>query len=285
VGDFKINLHDRISITEETYENAGLSGANENLDRLQNAVGTGVLWDLGKMVANVDFDHVNYLSLSQNQNVPDSSSENVLVNAGLRVRPELMLGLEAGGSVITYSQNSSPKAFSTPDAVQWNTGAFGTEQVSDYMDVRLDAGYTAYTPDSTESGLVTSDTSGLYVSLTLSHRVNEHLNYTLTAGRTTDLSAYGQAQSYYYARLNPQWSFLKNYVISTPVWWQQGTWLYNSTAGVSDYQQVGAGFNVTRQLTQKLSVSVGYKYITETSDRANLSYTVNVVDLNLSYRF
>ena len=38
-GDFKINLHDRISITEQAYENAGASGANQNLTSLQNTAG------------------------------------------------------------------------------------------------------------------------------------------------------------------------------------------------------------------------------------------------------
>ena len=30
-----------------------------------------------------------------------------MLNGGIRVQPELMLGVEAGGSVISYSQNAS----------------------------------------------------------------------------------------------------------------------------------------------------------------------------------
>jgi len=73
-------------------------------------------------MANLGYDHANYDSLSGNQSVPDSSAENLYVNGGIRVRPELLLGVEAGGSVITYSQTSPANAQVTPSAVQWNAG-------------------------------------------------------------------------------------------------------------------------------------------------------------------
>jgi hypothetical protein len=285
-GDFKINLHDRVNITEEAYENAGTSANNQNLMRLQNTAGTSALWDLNKALANIGYDHVDYVSLSQSQGVPDASSENVTANGGIRVLPELLLGLEGGGSIITYSQNNTLGAAPVPNALQWNFGGFGSEQVSDYINIRLDAGYTAYTPDGTTPGLLTSDTSGFYFSLALSHQVNQYLSYSLTAGRTTDLSYNGQAQSYNYVRLNSQWSVFKNYQISTPIWWQQGTWLYNSSfQGTSDYQQIGVGFTVTRRLTKKLSASAGYQFVDQTSNRNLLRYNLDIVKLSLTYQF
>ena len=288
VGDFKINLHERIAITENTYENAGVSGGNRNLESLQNTAGTTVLWDLNKAVINAGYDHANYVSLSsgsQDQQ-PDTSSENLFVNSGIRVRPELMLGLEAGGTVVTYSQTTGANTAPSPNAVQWSTGAFFSAKISEYMDLRLDAGYTDYTLDTTSTNLATSDTSGFYCSFSLTHRVNQFLRYTLTAGRSTDLSAYGQAQSYYFVRLTPAWSLFQNYTLTTPVWWQQGTRLYNNTFGsAADYQQIGLGFTVGRQVTRKLSANVGYNFVDETSNQAGLAYTVHTVDLNFNYQF
>jgi hypothetical protein len=289
-GDFKFNLHDQITITEEAYQNPGVSGGNQNLESLQNTAGASVRWDLNQAVANLGYDHANYVSLSQNQGEPDVSSENVFINGAIRVRPELLLGLEAGGSVITYSQTSQANAGSTsttaiPNALQWNAGAFGSAQISDYLSVRLDAGYTAYTPDNAADGLVASDDTGLYFSLSLSHRVNRFLSYTLSAGRSTDLSAYGQAQSYYFVRVDSNWNIFNHYVISTPVWWQQGTRVYNTTAGAADYEQIGLGLSVTRALTQKLSASISYQFVKETSNQSDLTYSDNIVDLNLLYQF
>jgi hypothetical protein len=280
VGDCKINLHDQINITENAYQNTG-TGGNQSLVSLQNTAGASALWDLNKAIVTFGYDHVNYISLSQNQQQPDAASENLFANVGMRVRPELLIGLEAGGTLINYDQSNSSNSFAEPDAKQWNLGAFSSAQISDYMSVRLDAGYTAYLPD-TSTNSVTSDASGLYFQFSLSHRVNQFLNYSVSAGRSTDLQSYGQPQTYYFARLQPNWNILNKYQISTPFSWQGGTQVYNSPA---DYDQYSLGLNVSRSLTQKLSGGLSYQFVKETSSQSSLNYTVNIVSLNFSYQF
>jgi hypothetical protein len=284
-GDFRINFHDRVAVTQQAYQNAGVSGGNRDLVSLQNTAGIGALWDLDKAIANVGYDHVNYVSLSQNQGEPDASSENLFINSGVRVRPELLLGVEAGGSVITYNQTSQAN-MPIADATQWSMGAFGTAQVSEYISARLDCGYTVYTPESSSASFVATDTSGIYFALSVSHRVNQFFSYTLAAGRNTDLAAYGQAQSYYFVRLTPAWNLFRKYSLSTPLWWQDGTRIYNTrSGGDAHYQQIGAGVTVSRALTRKLSGSLGYQFVEESSDEKSLNYTVNTVDLNFTYQF
>jgi hypothetical protein len=286
-GDFKFNFHDRLTITENAYENAGAGGNNQSLTSLENTLGVNTLWDLNKAVANLGYDHVNYISLSQSQNQPDTASENISANFGLRVRPELLLGVEVGGSTISHSQTGTTNSITQPNAVQWNAGFFGSAQISDYMSARADAGYTGFTPDSTaNTNLVSRDASGFYVSVSLSHRVNQHMNYVISAGRSTDLSAYGQAQSYYFVSLEPNWNFFKNYTLSTPITWRQGTQVY-SLAGNSqvDYDQFQIGLSVSRQLTRKLSIGLSYRFVEETSNAATFNYTANVISVNLTYQF
>lgn len=146
-GDFKINLHDRITITENAYENGGggNSGGSRNLISLENTPGANALWDLDKAIANLGYDHVKYLSLSQVQQQPDATSENIFANAGLRVRPELLIRVEACGTLINYSQTSSSNSFATPKAVQWNGGLFGSSHINNDLRVRADAAYNVYT--------------------------------------------------------------------------------------------------------------------------------------------
>jgi|SRR5665213_170008 len=287
VGDFKINLHDRITITENTYQNPGAGGGNQNLESLENTAGISSLWDLNKIIVNLGYDHVNYVSLSsQAGQQPDAASENIYINGGVRVRPELIMGLEAGGTVISYSQESSSNSLAIPGAVQWNAGAFVSSQISEYLNTRVDVGYTDYAPDSTSTNLFTSDSSGFYFSFSLSHRVNRFVNYTLTAGRSTDLSAYGQAQTYYFASLTPNWNFLKKYSISTPISWREGTTVYSGTAASSEnYDQIQLGLNVGRSITKNLSAGISYQFVRETSNLASFNYTVNIVSLNFNYQF
>jgi len=230
-------------------------------------------------VVTFGYDHVNYVSINSSQQQPDGSSDNLFVNAGFHVRPEILLGLEAGGGLVRYDQSG---ASATPDALQWNAGAFGSAQISDYMSVRLDAGYTAYSPDATAGNPTVSESSGLYFQFSLSHRVNQYMDYLLSAGRSTDFAFSGLPESYYFVRLQPNWKFLKKYQLSTPFWWEQGTEVYNQSA---DYDQYGVGINISRTLTKKLSAALSYQFIKESSSQPGLNYTVNIVSLNLSYQF
>lgn len=284
-GDFRINLHDRLTISENTYENAGGSG-NRNVANLENTLGTGVLWDLNKAIVNLGFDHVNHTALSSTQGQPGATSENLSLSGGIRARPELLIGLETGGSLINYQQTSQSNVLVIPSAMQWNAGVFGSATVSEYINLRLDAGYTIFTPGNSTTNLLLRDSSGIYLALTLSHRVNQWLNYSLTAGRSTDMSAYGQVQTYNYVRLQPNWNVLKKYSLSTPISWRQGTRVYNTLgSGGADYQQIVLGLNLGRRLTQKLTGSIAYQYIEETSGLTSLNFTADIVSLNLNYQF
>ena len=285
IGDFVINLHDRLTITENGYQNATANGGGNNAS-LQNTVGTSATWDLDKLVVVAGYDHANYVSLGSGQaSQPDGSSENFYANGGVRVRPEILVGVEAGGSLVDYNQTSSSDS---PNSSQWNAGAFGRMQLSDYMSVQLDAGYTELLPNSTMTTTNLANLgneSGYYFDFSLTHRVNQFLDYSLTASRSTDLQAFGQPYNYYNVRLQPDWKIFKNYQLSTPFWWQQGTQLFTQAGNSNDYNQYGAGINVGRQLTQKLTGTVSYQFVKETSNQSSLNYIVNIISLNLSYQF
>jgi hypothetical protein len=279
VGDCVINLHDRISITENAYQNP-TAGGNGSYSQLENTVGLSTYWDLNKLVAQAGYDHVNDVSLGSNDQVPDSSSDNWYLNVGVRLLPEITAGVEGGFGLISYSQNQSNE----PNASQWNAGVFCRAQVSENFSGRLDAGYTVYAPENSGSFTNAANTENLYFQVTLSHRVNRFLNYSLSAGRSTDSSYYGQAYDYYFVRLQSNWSILKNYQLSTSFWWQKGNELY-ALGGASDFDQYGAGVNLSRSLTKKLTGGLGYQYVRETSAQSNLNYTVNIISLSFSYQF
>ena len=120
-GDCVINLHDRVSITENAYQNPTVSG-NQTFAQLENAAGVTSSWDLNKLVAQLGYDHLNDISLGSNQQLPDAISDNWFLNAGLRVVPEITVGVEGGFGLVSYGriQSSSPQ----PDAEQWNAGAY-----------------------------------------------------------------------------------------------------------------------------------------------------------------
>jgi hypothetical protein len=280
-GDFVINLHDRVSVTENAYQNQSANG-NTTYASLQNAAGVNALWDLNKAVMTLGYDHGNYLALNSSQGQPDAASENFFINGGIRVMPEILAGLEAGGGLIHYSGSGAASSITVPDAAQWNAGAFCTATISEYMDARLDAGYTMFLPNTTSTNFSSAAASGFYLQFLLTHRVNRFFNYSLSAGRSIDLQYNGQPYDRYTVRWQPNWNFLRKYTISTPLWWERGTEVYVQTAS---YDQFGAGINIGRQITGKLSGGISYQFIKETSGQPGLNYTDNIVSLSFSYQF
>jgi len=232
-------------------------------------------------VVNVGYDHMNYVALTKTIGQPDSVSENFFVNGGFKLRPEIMVGLESGLGLINYEQSGATGAGAVADAVQWNVGAFSSVQISQHLSTRLDAGYTVYTPNATGTNSLNNATA-LYFQFSITHQVNDHISYSLSAGHSVDFAYNGQAYDRYFVNLDPNWNVVRNFQISTPIWYEQGKQVAVQTVS---YDQYGAGITIGRGLTQKLSSSVYYKWIKETSNSAWWNYTENIVGLSFTYQF
>ncbi len=285
VGDCVINLHDRISITESTYQNP-IANGNQNFSQLENAAGVSTSWDLNKLVAQLGYDHNNDISVGSGQQVPDTTSENWFINAGVRVIPEVTLGVEGGIGLISYGKSQS--AATQPNAAEWNAGAFCKADISRYITGRFDIGYTVYAPANSGAFTNLNSAANLYFQFSITHQVNQFINYSLSAGRSTDSSFYGQPYDNYFVRWQPNWNIFRKYQLSTPFWWQMGTQLSNQLygqGGATDYNQYGIGINLGRPITKKLSGSLGYQLVRESSSQSSLNYTANIVSLNFSYQF
>jgi len=280
IKDWVINLHDRVTVSEYSYQNPTARG-NQNNEVLQNDAGISGLWDLNQAVVNVGYDHMNYVALTKTIGQPDSVSENFFVNGGFKLRPEIMVGLESGLGLINYEQSGATGAGAVADAVQWNVGAFSSVQISQHLSTRLDAGYTVYTPNATGTNSLNNATA-LYFQFSITHQVNDHISYSLSAGHSVDFAYNGQAYDRYFVNLDPNWNVVRNFQISTPIWYEQGKQVAVQTVS---YDQYGAGITIGRGLTQKLSSSVYYKWIKETSNSAWWNYTENIVGLSFTYQF
>lgn len=201
-GDFTLNLHDRIAITENAYQDPTVVG-NGDYSQLQNAVGLAALWDLNKAVLRAGYDHVNYVALSGGQNTSDGQVETVYGTAGYRAWPTVVTGVELGGGLINYT------AADQPDAVQWNAGGFAQALVSDYLRVQGSVGYTVYAPQQSSPSSTASEFSGIYLQLSVAHRISEYLNYTLSGGRAVNLAFYGGTIESYFVNWTASWNVLR----------------------------------------------------------------------------
>ena len=229
-GDCVINVHDRITITENSYQNP-TAGNNGNYAQLENTAGTSLLWDLNKVVAQLGYDHAKSQLARFQPTGADYASDNWFLNAGVHVLPEITAGVEGGVGLINYSQSQPANA--EPNATQWNSGVFCKAQISEYISGRLDAGYTIYAPSATSGFTNLSSSANMYFELSVSHKVNKLLNYSLSAGRSTDSSFFGQPFDYYFVRLQPGWNIFPKLPIEHAFLLGKGTQLYTQAGTVA----------------------------------------------------
>ena len=279
VGDVWINLHDRFSITENAFQDPTVNGTGD-FARLENAVGASALWDLNKVILRLGYDHVNYISLPQNRGVPDGQSEIFSASAGYMIKPEMQVGIELGGGLLSYSGTTN----APPKATQWSVGPFFDTQVSEHVHFRGSVGYTRYSPESDGTpGATVKEFSGVYAQVAISHQVNDRIDYTLSGGRSLSFAYFGGTIDLYYARLQANWKIMQKVTIGTSLEYDHGSQVAGS--GSEAFDRYGAGITLGRSLTKKLSGSLGYHFFWRESDVPGQGYAVNVATVNLNYAF
>ncbi len=284
VGDFWFNFHDRISITQNAYQDPTVTGTG-SYSQLQNALGASALWDLNKVILRSGYDHVNYLALAGSGGQPNGQSELFSASAGYALRPGAQLGIELGGGLLHYSGAST----TFTDASQWSAGCFYETQLSQYIHCRGSVGYTVYSPEAPGSlpvvpgsSRVLGDFSGIYAQLDVAHRLNAKLDYTLSGGRSINFGLFGGAVDMYFARLAANWNLLRKFALGTTFSYEHGSQL---NTGTETFDRFGPGLTLGHTITSKLSGSLGYQYYWRGSSLPGREYTANIVSLNFSYRF
>jgi hypothetical protein len=282
IGDFWLNFHDRASILEDSYQDPTVVGT-ANFTRLENALGVAATWDLNRIVTRAGYDHVTYLTLQGSQASgapPDGDSEVFSASTGYRVRSGIVVGVEAGTSLIHYSSVSLNQTFT--DATQWNAGGFCEAQLSKHMAARGSVGYTEFLPEPFGTNQNLKNLSGVYAQLSLTHRLNRFLDYSISGGRTLSSTFYGGTVVLLDARVALNWNILRNITLSTAFAYEHGTQAY-STSEVFD--RYGPSVALARRITSRLSASLGYQYYWRGSDLPNRDYSNNLLRLDVSYRF
>ena len=283
-GDFWINLHDRFSITENTYQDPTVTGSG-NYSQFQNALGAATTWDLNKGIVKFGYDHVNYDSVTggSGQSIggqPSGYSEVFSTSAGYALKPGMLLGVEVGGSLITYTTTTTNTPYS--NANQWNVGGFYDAPLTEYIHITGHAGYSVYSPESSGAATTSGDFSGMYGELDITHRVNQYVAYTLSGGRTINVAYYGGTIDRYFAHWQANWQILQKMSLGTSFSYEHGSEL---SSGGETYDQYGPGISLSRRITSKLTSSLGYQIYWRDSNEAGRNYTVQVVSLNLYYTF
>ncbi len=275
-GDFWLNAHDRLSILENSYQDPTVVGV-ANYSQLQNDAGLAATWDLNKVVLRLAYDHVNYALVTGDTGQPDGSSEVFNLAGGYTFRPELQAGLELGGGLLHYS--GAGALFES--ATEWNLGPYFEARVTEHIRVRADTGYTVYSPKVAGSRPPIADFTGAYGQLSVSHKLNEYVEYALSGGRTVNFAFFGGTIDLSTAQLQANWKLVKGFTLSTYFQYDHGSQIF---AGQEDFDRYGPGIGIGRRLTEKLNSSLRYQFYQRESNLPGGDYSANSLTLGLTYQ-
>src|SRR5437763_6717387 len=99
VGDFRINIHDRMQLQQDPIQEGALSNV-QDYGRFENTAGVSVLWDLNKVLLQIGYDHYNFVSTTSAFDYLDRNSDIVQGSAAFIVNPTITVGVE-GNAVCT----------------------------------------------------------------------------------------------------------------------------------------------------------------------------------------
>ena len=289
VGDLWLNFHDRLSVMEDAYQDPTVTGTGD-YSRLENSLGANGVWDLNKLALQLGYDHVNYISVRGPQRQPDGESELLSSSAAYAVRPGLRAGLEAGGGFQRYTAVATNSLFS--NAAQWNLGTLWDGQLTEYVHIRADAGYTSFLPEARPT-IVTNATggfrtnnpanfSGVYAQVTLKHRLNPHVDFTLTGGRSISSTFFGGTIDLYQVQWQAEWRLLRQITLTSAVSYEHGRQTLNPNEVFDRY---GVGLTMGYPITSKLTGRLSYQFYWRGSNHREKEYLLNILNLNLAYKF
>jgi hypothetical protein len=278
VGDCKVNLHDRFSITENNYQDPTVAGGGYS--SLQNATGVDTLWDLNRLLAEGGYDHSTYIELTGGQGVPNRSSDIFCGSLAYQIKPEMLLGLELGGGFL--HSRAAVGYIPYTEAIEWNVGSFFRAQVSEHLEAKVSLGYAANTPDAQGALSTAEDFRGFYSTLDITHHLNKFLDYTLSGGHHLDSSLAGGSVDLYMTDLSLKWRIFQKTALATSFQYYHGSQVF---VGGETFDQYGPQASLNRKMTKNLTGTLMYQFYQRSSDVPGREYTVNIISLDLMYQF
>ena len=283
VGNVLLDFHERPTIQQYAVEDPTYTGGD--YVRFENNAGLLVMWDLNKLALRSGYDHVNYMSLDSGSRYPDGQSEVLFLSAGYSPKAARTFGLEGGLSLLSYDLPTNSPSGTMLGGTQINGGGFYLDQLTEHIQLQAHAGYTVFSPEVSASSQGGSDTGNLYLSLTLTHQLNQRIRHSLSVARTVNTAFYGGNYEIESITWRADWSFIHKISVSTPLSYERWTRVGTTTSSSDTFDRVSAGVTFSRPVSQRLTSSLAYQLYWRGASAVQSSYVVNSLTLNFSYRF
>lgn len=282
VGDFRINLHDRLSLQQDPIQQPALSNVAD-YGRFENTAGVGVLWDLNKALVTVGYDHYTYVSTTDRFDYLNRNAEELSGAIDVLVSSTTGVGIE-GNAVYTYYDQHVLN-----DSDTYSVGAFIESQLTNNLKVRAAGGYQwihfdrnfvdffgFISPDN-------QDANEFYANILIGHRLNTVFSQSLSAGHENQLGINSNFITLNYVRHTTTWNLIRRTLLSTEFFFEDA----DESGGFIDehFQRIGGAITLGYQLTPHVTLGARYQYTTKDSDVILRDYNQNRVSVDGTYSF
>ncbi len=276
VGDFRIDIHDRMLAQQDPVSEPALSNV-ANYGRFENTAGVSILWDLNKVLLTLGYDHYNFVATTAQFNYLNRNAEELSGSAAYLITTTMKVGVEANGVFSYYNQHV------LNDSTDVSAGGFVEAELTNNIKLRMAGGYQGISFN--HNGLVgdTSDLADYYANLLLTHRLNAVISQTISAGHESQLGVNSNSITLNYIRHTVTWNLIRNTLLSTEFFFEDAD---ESGGFVAEhFQRLGGAATVGYQLTPHVTLGLRYQHTTKDSDVALRDYNQNRVSFDGTYSF
>ena len=282
VGDFRINIHDRMSLQQDPIAEGALSNV-ANYGRFENTAGISVLWDLNKVLLTVGYDHYTYVSTTSEFDYLNRNAEELSGTATYVVTPTVRVGAEASGVFNYYDQSV------LNDSTTYSVGGFAETEITNNLKIRVAGGYQAMDFDhNTVDFFGTqfpdhSTLSDFYANILATHRLNAIISQSVSAGHENQLGVNSNFITLNYVRHTVNWNIFRGTLVSTEFFFEDAQ---ESGGDIHEtFHRFGGAATVGYQLTPHVTLGLRYQYTTKDSDVALRDYNQNRISFDGTYSF
>jgi hypothetical protein len=277
VGDFRFTIFDQLSIQQNPVTEINLSNV-ARFERLQNAAGLSVTWDLNKVILFGAYTHYNFYSFDSQFDFLNETEEQFFLSSSLKLSDVLTVGLRSTFAVVNYSENFQN------DSTDYSAGAFVETQLTRYLTLSAEGGYQGARFDGGGFDVDTSQLNIPYGRVQLDHRLNRYWTEHLVAGYGAQLGFTTNYTELAYVHYDANWRMNLRTTLNFDAFYENGA-DSPGTVQVEHVNRVGGGISCTYAVGRKVTLNLGYQIIDRNSDLAGHSYYQNCVIMGLGYVF
>lgn len=276
VGDFRINFHDRFSLQQDPIDELQVSNVVD-YGRFENAAGVSVMWDLNKAVLTLGYDHYTYIATNSDFDYLDRNAEELVGSASFAVTNTTSVGLESSFVTTYYNKNV------LNDSNTYTVGAFVETQLTNYLRLRVAAGYQMIDFDDTGLVFDSMDSNDYYANVLITHRLNAAITQTLAAGHESQLGVNSNFISLNYVRHTVTWNVIRDTLLSTELFYEDA----DDSGGFfrEHLHRYGGALTVGYQLTPHVTLGLRYQFTKKDSNIPLRDYAQNRVSIDATYSF